>query len=97
MSENLLDHSRVFDALGDDPQCPAAGRAGLDVDAKYTLLPLRPSHLVPALFGRLLLAAQQTNNEPTVNGSCGSLPPSRLLILNGRKQYAGVTRSVPAP
>jgi len=28
VGEDLLDHHRVFDA-GDDPHCPAAGRAGL--------------------------------------------------------------------
>ena len=33
LGENLVDHDRVFDA-GDDPQSPAAGRTGLDVDAK---------------------------------------------------------------
>ena len=51
---NLLDHRWVFDA-GDDPQRPAAGRTGLDVDAEDAFQPLRPSHCCPAFRRRFLL------------------------------------------
>jgi hypothetical protein len=40
VGENLLDHRGVFDA-GADPQRPAAGRTGLDVDAEEAFEALR--------------------------------------------------------
>jgi hypothetical protein len=38
---NLFDHRGVSDT-GNNPQRPAAGRTGLDVDAEDALEPLRP-------------------------------------------------------
>lgn len=64
-----MDHHRVFDA-GDDPQRPATGRAGLDVDAKDAFEPLRPSHRCSTFHRRLLL--------PLIGSlGFGALPPFR--------------------
>ena len=66
MGENLLDHHRVFDA-GNDPDRPAAGSAGLDVDAKYALQALCLS----------LIEARRSAGV----GSPGSLVEERWLPL----------------
>jgi hypothetical protein len=49
--EYLLNHHRVFDA-GNDLHGPAAGRTGLNVDAKDAFQALRPGHGGPALSRR---------------------------------------------
>jgi len=69
--EDLLDHHGVLDT-SDDPQCPAAGRTGLDVDAKNRLQPLRLGYRMRTLDGNLLLAVQQTNSESGVSGKSGT-------------------------
>ena len=48
MGQNLVDHRRILDA-GNDPQRPAAGRTGVDVDAEVAFQPLRPSLRVSVL------------------------------------------------
>lgn len=45
-----LDHGRVFNE-GDDLDRSATTRAGLDVDLKHWLEPLRPAHRCPLLGG----------------------------------------------
>ena len=65
--EDLLDHHGVLDT-SDDPQCPAAGRTGLDVDTKNRLQQLHLGYRMRTLVGNLLLAVQQPNSEPGVSG-----------------------------
>jgi hypothetical protein len=60
VGEDLLDRHRVLDA-GDDPDRPAAGPAGLDVDAEYPFQALRLS----------LIEARRST------GVGSSVPPSR--------------------
>jgi hypothetical protein len=50
VSEDLLNHYRILDAR-DDSQRPAAGRAGLDIDAKgpFQASALRTSAVLDAL------------------------------------------------
>jgi hypothetical protein len=43
MGENLFNDRRVFNA-GDDPHCPATGRAGLDIDAEDPFQALSTGH-----------------------------------------------------
>jgi hypothetical protein len=50
VGEDLLDDVGIFDT-GDDPHCPVAGRAGLDIDAKDLLEALRPGHCGAAYSG----------------------------------------------
>ena len=51
VGEDLLDDVGIFETLGDDPHCPVAGRAGLDIDAKDLLEALRPAHRGAAYSG----------------------------------------------
>ena len=43
MSKNHLNDDGVFNTR-DDPDCSAAGLAGLNVDVEYALEALRPGH-----------------------------------------------------
>ncbi len=50
MTEDLLDHHRIFYA-GDNLNGAAAHRAGLDIDVENPLQALHPGHRGPALGG----------------------------------------------
>ena len=59
MGEDLIDHHRMFDALGNNPHRPTTGPAGLDVDPEGPFQALRQvtgaQHLIlslGALVGR---------------------------------------------
>jgi len=83
MYENLVNDHWIFNA-GDDPHCPAACAASLDVDTEDSLEALRPGHCGPAFGGGVLLA---------LVGRFGFAPPPPLAgVTNARCLLLGANR-----
>ena len=94
MNQDPLDHGRVFDAR-DDLDTAAAVRAGLDVDLKHSLEPLRPAHCCTllgrcAIFQgfrllRLVGSPPAGQGDPSTMGAIGCKHPMEASEIQARR------------
>lgn len=89
VGEDLLDYHRGLNA-GDDPHHATAGRAGLDVDAKYPFQALCPGHVRSYIFDHLKHVF-----EVPINGSRRVIVPSNPPPLLLPHQRGEATRCTP--
>jgi hypothetical protein len=90
VGEDLLDYDRVFDT-GNDPHCPATGRAGLDVDTEHPFQALRPGHCGAAFAQRGFIETlwRRTLTALASPARRHSRPQSTDVVPSIRTQPAG--------